>query len=1446
MKPSRSRQVITGAGAAIHLSHKNDGGGASKPKAGRRSSSSLQQYDMDDAGSSALQQQQPRVPPTVFAFGYNGHGQCGTGDYNDRSAPRPVRGLVSAGIQAQLVSCGSMHSILVDQHGGAWAWGSNSHGQLGTGGRSDRAEPARITCDGQRVIGLAAGGTHTLLCTSRGRAFACGSNATGQLGLPHDDPAAVAYAGSGDSRTLLVPTVVAELLGTRIVAVAAGFAHSTFLSRPGGVFCCGAGEVGQCGNGRTQEVNDKPAAVSALEPVACAAIACGNFHSAALARDDEGLYTWGEGKYGRLGHGGEACESAPRLVAGLLGVRVARVACGGACTCCIDEMGGLWTWGSNSWGQCGHGSGAGSDAFEPRKLAALDGVQVRECSCAEDHMLALTQRGDVLSWGRTCNGRLGTTQPYDVSSQIGLTTPALEATATASALARASTPNGLSRAAPHASGTVLYIKLPYLEGLSGLDGGRAGGDDHADHGSLAMLPPQAPLRVTSVCCGGAHSTLLCSQQPDGLDVGSPTRSARKSKRPAVATQCVLESGASGLGSSLQAVAGKPLTVQLIARDAKGMDCTLAESQRFEVALHRVAPSTTTPSPSSSSSSNGARADRGRLSRASAADVDTPTREPTLTSLGGGVYAVELHETRAGAYRLHAMLTDGSASSGGRHALDDDVGSDDAGDDEKQNQRGALKAEHVSGSPASLSILPAEVSPPDCRLTGTCVRSGRAEAGERMIVTIAALDRFGNLLRKRPAGGGGAGGANGVGGGAGGGTLPFEVMLVKAGAGAGRTASADSTSASLADMGDGTYQAALSPRLAGRFALFCKLRGEAVGDSPYFVDVGPGPPAASKCAVQGLNADEQRAVGEQVAFRITAADEYGNVRPDGVDRFAVQVSGPMPFPISVTPSAEGRALYNCTGVPFVVGKYYISVSVYGGQRLPKTPIRLFCTAVDDGPGTAVEEAVTAPQEAEMVAVPAVASPDISDPPDAVAGEQTRSSDGDGGGRASEGGERTSASDDDDSGDPQAYNALRELLRGATLEVSGDGITQRSGIEGEVSKVSVALLPAGDAGVDFARAALPHAENLPALRKLLRCSYSGADNGVATLVSVSSAASMGAPSPRRAAAGAAGVAGAAASAAGAAAGAAGAVVCHFEYQPRSAGFLSLRAELLLGEGGQPASDRAVGAEASASGASPRPGAASSRPASARANASPPSSSQVRVRVFAAAPWNFYQLGVLSTASPSARLPPLFYDLVPPTPASMLARPFALLEELMDTPVDSLPAAILVDVATDASLAAKLDEARLLLQAMPLPARVPMLALLVSSWLGGHIGTSSAPAKAVKTAKDVASSGEDASGGGFAPAAAAEEVLEDRRWREQHGTNVRPLGSIRRGGQRPRALLFKLVFDEVLRPMAGGMGGACELRRARSGRLECWVQGENAQGGAAPAGTGGGDRVLVELYS
>ena len=247
-----------------------------------------------------------RPPYTVYGFGWNGHGQLGTGDVVERSAPRPLKSLSTAGVRACLISCGSTHSCCIDQHGGVWTWGANGHGQLGVGDRGTRLEPTRITCDGQRVTDVAAGSSHTLLCTARGRAFACGSNEHGQCGLTVDEMADVSFAASpvgSSSTTLLQPMVITALLGLRIVHVAAGFNHSMLRSRPGGILTCGGGDLGQCGNGETAAVNAPPGSVSGLDATPASAIACGNFHSVALSREDGMVYTWGEGRYGRLGHG---------------------------------------------------------------------------------------------------------------------------------------------------------------------------------------------------------------------------------------------------------------------------------------------------------------------------------------------------------------------------------------------------------------------------------------------------------------------------------------------------------------------------------------------------------------------------------------------------------------------------------------------------------------------------------------------------------------------------------------------------------------------------------------------------------------------------------------------------------------------------------------------------------------------------------------------------------------------------------------------------------------------------------------------------------------------------------------------------------------------------------------------------------------------------------------
>lgn len=56
-------------------------------------------------------------------------------------------------------------------------------------------------------------------------------------------------------------------------------------------------------------------------------IACGSSHSAAITSKGE-LFTWGKGRYGRLGHGNVDDCLKPKLVEALKNYKVTDVACG--------------------------------------------------------------------------------------------------------------------------------------------------------------------------------------------------------------------------------------------------------------------------------------------------------------------------------------------------------------------------------------------------------------------------------------------------------------------------------------------------------------------------------------------------------------------------------------------------------------------------------------------------------------------------------------------------------------------------------------------------------------------------------------------------------------------------------------------------------------------------------------------------------------------------------------------------------------------------------------------------------------------------------------------------------------------------------------------------------------------------------------------------------------
>lgn len=99
---------------------------------------------------------------------------------------------------------------------------------------------------------------------------------------------------------------------------------------------------------------DRPKLIEALQGLEVVDIACGGAHSAAITSSGQ-VFTWGKGRYGRLGHGDSDDQLVPKLVQALLEFHVIDIACGSgdAQTLCVTEDDNVWSWGDGDYGKLG-------------------------------------------------------------------------------------------------------------------------------------------------------------------------------------------------------------------------------------------------------------------------------------------------------------------------------------------------------------------------------------------------------------------------------------------------------------------------------------------------------------------------------------------------------------------------------------------------------------------------------------------------------------------------------------------------------------------------------------------------------------------------------------------------------------------------------------------------------------------------------------------------------------------------------------------------------------------------------------------------------------------------------------------------------------------------------------------------------------------------------------
>ena len=104
-----------------------------------------------------------------------------------------------------------------------------------------------------------------------------------------------------------------------------------------------------------------------------ASLACGDWHTAALTSDGV-VYTWGRGGHGQLGHGDTSRQITPKRVEALARTSVRALACGDWHTAALTSDGVVYTWGRGDDGQLGHGDT--SCQLTPKRVDAIPPIAI--------------------------------------------------------------------------------------------------------------------------------------------------------------------------------------------------------------------------------------------------------------------------------------------------------------------------------------------------------------------------------------------------------------------------------------------------------------------------------------------------------------------------------------------------------------------------------------------------------------------------------------------------------------------------------------------------------------------------------------------------------------------------------------------------------------------------------------------------------------------------------------------------------------------------------------------------------------------------------------------------------------------------------------------------------------------------------------------------------------
>jgi E3 ubiquitin-protein ligase HERC2 len=351
----------------------------------------------------------------VLSFGSGQYGALGHGFSAGKQLPdvlRPQYVEALSRVRCTCVSAGELHSAAVTTDGDLYTWGDGFCGQTGHGDKRPQLEPKQVTKGGledECVSSISCGARHTLCVTEDGEVFSFGLGHFGVLGrsftpYDYDADAAVVQLGGDEALPLVGAAADAAALDA-VPQPPAAVQVDEIVAPPDGEETGAAAELlahlERIANLKLDDSSTQciPMVIDSLQGVNIVGASAGHRHSI-LLDDKGGLFTFGAGNSGALGHGDRLKQMFPVKVMEFVNedVKIMQMSAGVDISMAVSTTGDVYAWGKTDRGRNGLGMATGTVTI-PRHVVVRSStgepVKAVDVDCGYVHSVIVALNGTI-------------------------------------------------------------------------------------------------------------------------------------------------------------------------------------------------------------------------------------------------------------------------------------------------------------------------------------------------------------------------------------------------------------------------------------------------------------------------------------------------------------------------------------------------------------------------------------------------------------------------------------------------------------------------------------------------------------------------------------------------------------------------------------------------------------------------------------------------------------------------------------------------------------------------------------------------------------------------------------------------------------------------------------------------------------------------------------------